>query len=89
MILQTSLTGISLRLADFNRDREIAFMLREKGYRAEGWTLLRLSQDNRHDATFKISSEHAAGSGLSGGFLIIDALEPAYTELPFTEEVEN
>lgn len=32
------INGISLRLADFNRDREIASMIREEGYRAEGWT---------------------------------------------------
>jgi lipoprotein-releasing system permease protein len=32
------INGISLRLADFNRDREIASMIQEEGYRAEGWT---------------------------------------------------
>lgn len=32
------INGISLRLADFNRDREIASIMREEGYRADGWT---------------------------------------------------
>jgi len=32
------INGISLRLADFNRDREVASIIREKGYRADGWT---------------------------------------------------
>jgi lipoprotein-releasing system permease protein len=32
------INGISLRLADFNRDREIASLIQEEGYRAEGWT---------------------------------------------------
>ncbi|MCQ6961948.1 ABC transporter permease [Methanolobus chelungpuianus] len=32
------INGISLRLADFNRDREVASIIREEGYRADGWT---------------------------------------------------
>lgn len=32
------INGISLRLADFNQDREVASIIREEGYRADGWT---------------------------------------------------
>lgn len=32
------INGISLRLADFNRDRKVASIIREEGYRADGWT---------------------------------------------------
>lgn len=33
------INGIALRLEDFNRDREIARIIEEKGYNAAGWTV--------------------------------------------------
>ncbi|WP_340820433.1 ABC transporter permease [Methanolobus sp. WCC4] len=33
------INGISLRLKDFNRDREIAQIIEDNGYKADGWTV--------------------------------------------------
>ncbi len=59
------INGIYLRLEDFNRDREIASMLREEGYRATGWTV------NNPDILRTLAIERTSNNITLGFILLI------------------
>lgn len=59
------INGISLRLADFNRDREIAQMIRDYGYNAAGWT------DNNPEILRTIAIETVSNNVTLGFILLI------------------
>ncbi|WP_328287519.1 ABC transporter permease [Methanolobus vulcani] len=59
------INGISLRLADFNRDREIAQMIEDYGYNAAGWT------DNNPEILRTIAIETVSNNVTLGFILLI------------------
>jgi lipoprotein-releasing system permease protein len=59
------INGIYLRLEDFNRDREIASMLREEEYRATGWTV------NNPDILRTLTIERTSNNITLGFILLI------------------
>ncbi|WP_370867607.1 ABC transporter permease [Methanolobus sp.] len=59
------INGIYLRLEDFNRDREIASILREEGYRATGWTV------NNPDILRTLAIERTSNNITLGFILLI------------------